>query len=152
MDPSAQIAGARKAAGLTQAALARRSGTTQPAINRYERGQVRPRPATLERILRSSRKRRPSEVLAERRDEVLRFTRERGIDNVRVFGSVARGDDDAESDIDLLVAIPSTYSWFSRIGLQLDLSDLLGVSVDLGSESELHPRIKDRVLAEARPL
>ena len=83
---------------------------------------------------------------------MLRFSRERGIDNVRVFGSVARGDDDAESDIDLLVAIPSTYSWFSRIGLQLDLSDLLGVSVDLGSESELHPRIKDRVLAEARPL
>lgn len=152
MDPSAQIVEARKAAGLTQAALARRSRTTQSAINRYERGQVRPRPATLERILRSSRKRRPSEVLAERRDEVLAFAREHGISSVRVFGSVARGDDDVESDIDLLMDIPSDYSWFGLVGLQLELSDLLGVSVDVGSESDLHPRIKERVLAEARPL
>ncbi len=65
---------------------------------------------------------------------------------------MARGDDDSESDVDLLVDIPPTYSWFGRVGLQLDLSDLLGLPVDLGSESELHPRIKERVLAEARPL
>jgi predicted nucleotidyltransferase len=71
---------------------------------------------------------------------------------VLVFGSVARGDDEAGSDIDLLMDIPPTCSLFGLARLQRELTELLGVPVDLGSEADLHPRIRERVLAEARPL
>ncbi len=77
--PAQAIIQARRAAGLTQAELARRGHTSQPAINRYERGSVRPRPDTLRRLLESCRTQaaRPSEALEARRDEV------RGRDELR---------------------------------------------------------------------
>jgi uncharacterized protein len=148
------VALARKASGLTQAELAKRSRTSQPAINRYESGRVQPRPATLQRLLQACRQTapRPSDALQAHRDEVLAFAYRHGASSVMVFGSVARGEDDHESDIDLLMDIPPTYSLFKMAGLQQELSDLLGVAVDLGSADDLRPRIRDRVLAEARPL
>jgi uncharacterized protein len=153
-DAAATIARARRAAGLTQQQLAARSHTSQPAVNRYESGRVKPRPATLRRLLDACRTSapRPSEVLRARRDQVLAFARKHGASTVLVFGSVARGDDDAGSDVDLLMDIPPTYSVFTMARLQRELSDLLGVPVDLGSVDDLRPRIRERVLAEARPL
>jgi len=71
---------------------------------------------------------------------------------VRVFGSAARGTAGPESDLDLLVdAGPNTSSWFPA-GLMVDLEDLLGCRVDVAAEDTLHWVIRDRVLAEARPL
>ena len=71
---------------------------------------------------------------------------------MRVFGSVARGVDREGSDIDLLVDLPTGTSLLHIVGLQLDIEDALGVRVDLCTEPELHPDLRERILAEARPL
>lgn len=76
----------------------------------------------------------------------------RGASRVRVFGSVARGADHEGSDLDLLVDVPVGTSLLRLVGLQLELEEALGVKVDLCTEPELHPALKARVLAEARPL
>ena len=95
---------------------------------------------------------RPSQTLAAQRDRVLALAVARGADRVRVFGSVARETDHEGSDIDLLVDVPPGTSLLHLVGLQLDTEEALGIKVDLCTESELHPALKARVLAEARPL
>lgn len=145
---------ARRATGITQAELARRSRTSQSAVNRYENGRVVPRPATLRRLLQAcgGGPGRPSEALAAHRGDVLAFAREHGASTVKVFGSVARGEDGIGSDVDLLMDIPDSYSLFAMARIQRELSELLGVPVDVGSVQDLRPRIRERVLAEARDL
>jgi len=92
------------------------------------------------------------QAILERRDEILLIAARHGATNVRVFGSVARGTAGPESDLDLLIDVgPETTPWFPA-GLALDLEDLLGCEVDIVTERALHPVIRDRVLAEARPL
>lgn len=76
----------------------------------------------------------------------------RGARNVRVFGSVVKGLDEEGSDLDLLVDLPPGTSLLRIVGLQLDIEDALGVTVDLCTERELHPALKERILAEALPL
>ncbi len=95
---------------------------------------------------------RPSQALASQRDHVLALAAARGASSVRVFGSVAKGLDEEGSDLDLLVDLPAGTSLLRIVGLQLDIEDALGVKVDLCTERELHPALKERVLAEARPL
>ena len=95
---------------------------------------------------------RPSEALATRRDQVIRIAAARGARSVRVFGSVVKGLDREGSDLDLLVDLPPGTSLVHIVGLQLDIEDALGVKVDLCTERELHPALKERILAEARPL
>lgn len=95
---------------------------------------------------------RPSLALAARRSQVLVLAAARGASDVRVFGSVAKGLDREGSDLDLLVDVPTGTSLLEVVGLQLDLEDALGVKVDLCTERELHPSLKPRILAEARPL
>jgi hypothetical protein len=95
---------------------------------------------------------RPSEVLAVHRDRVLAIALDHGASNVRVFGSALRGDDRPDSDLDLLIDVPSGTSLLQIVGIELAIADALGVPVDLCTERELHPSIKERVLAEARPL
>ena len=91
-------------------------------------------------------------AILEHREEILRIAARHGATNVRVFGSVARGTAGPESDLDLLIDVgPKTSPWFPG-GLIADLEDLLGCPVDVATESSLHRRIRDRVLAEARPL
>ncbi|HRH86727.1 MAG TPA: nucleotidyltransferase family protein [Rubrivivax sp.] len=75
-----------------------------------------------------------------------------GASRVRVFGSTAKGLDRDGSDLDLLVEMPANTSLLSIVGLQQELSDALGVPVDLCTERELHPELKQRILAEARAL
>ena len=92
------------------------------------------------------------EILRGKREEILQIVRRHGADQVRVFGSVARGEAQADSDIDLLVRPgPNTSSWFPA-GLILELEDLLGRRVDVLTEGALHWYIRDRILAEAVPL
>ena len=92
------------------------------------------------------------DVLRERRDEILRIAARHGAHNVRVFGSVARGEAGPESDIDLLVDIGSrTSSWFP-IGLIDDLEQLLGRKVDVLTDGGVSPYLREQIYREAVPL
>lgn len=92
-------------------------------------------------------------LLIEKRNDILRIAAEHGASNVRVFGSVARGDDTETSDIDLLVDQDWTkLSAWGGMGLVIALEDLLGHKVDIATVEELKPRIRERVLREAIPL
>ena len=95
---------------------------------------------------------RPSEILSAQRDRILAIAAARGAGNVRVFGSAARQADREGSDLDLLVDVPAGSSLLDIAGLQIDIEEALGIKVDLCTEAELHPRLKERILAEARPL
>lgn len=95
---------------------------------------------------------RPSIALATHRDRVLALAAARGACKLRVFGSVATGRDREGSDLDLLVELPPGTSMLQIVGLQFEIEDALGVKVDLCTETELHPALKDRILSEARPL
>lgn len=90
--------------------------------------------------------------LAGRREAILRLCAAYGARNPRVYGSVARGEADARSDVDLLVEMEPGRSLFDLGGLQFDLERLLERPVDLVTECGLRARIRDRVLREAIPL
>jgi predicted nucleotidyltransferase len=92
------------------------------------------------------------ELRDRRREEIMRVAAHRGARNVRVFGSVARGDNDEKSDVDFLVEMEPGRTLFDLSGLLLDLESLLHVSVDVVTERGLRPRVRERVLAEAVPL
>ena len=91
-------------------------------------------------------------LLRAKRDEILQICAKYGARNVRVFGSVARGEADEQSDIDLLVEFEPNRSLRDHAGLWVELQELLGVKVDVVSERGLKPRIRQRVLQEAIPL
>ena len=86
------------------------------------------------------------------RDEILRLAARRGARNLRVFGSVARGDANENSDLDLLVEWEPGRSLLDHSGLVQDLQELLGVKVHVGTEKSLHWYVRDRILREATPL
>ena len=88
-------------------------------------------------------------LLGEKREEILRIAAGRGAHNVRVFGSVARGEADDESDIDFLVEMEPGRSLLDMGGLLMDLRDLLGREVDVFTAGTLKPRVRDRALREA---
>lgn len=93
-----------------------------------------------------------NELLQEKREDILRLASRRGAFNVRVFGSVARGEADARSDIDFLVDMQPGRSLFDLGGLLMDLQDLLGRDVDVVTTRGLRERIREQVLKEAIPL
>jgi uncharacterized protein len=90
--------------------------------------------------------------LARVRGEILALAARHGARNVRVFGSVARGEADAASDIDFLVDFETGRSLLDLAALLVDLEDLLGHPVDVVTEPGLKARIRQRVLAEAVPV
>jgi uncharacterized protein len=87
--------------------------------------------------------------LARVRAEILAAAARHGATNVRVFGSVARGDADAASDVDFLVDFEPGRSLLDLAGLVVELEDLLGHRVDVVTEPGLKARIRQRALAEA---
>jgi len=89
---------------------------------------------------------------AERREEILRLAQFRGAYNVRVFGSVARGEANDNSDLDLLVAWEPGRSLLDHAGLVQDLEDLLGMRVHVGTENSLHWYARANILREAKLL
>ena len=93
------------------------------------------------------------QLLKEKREDILAVAARHGAFNVRVFGSVARGEETEDSDIDLLIDYDLTKisAWFPG-GLLMDLQDLLDRKVDIVTEKGLSHLIKDRVLADAKSL
>jgi predicted nucleotidyltransferase len=92
------------------------------------------------------------ELLKDRREDILRIAAQHGAHNVRVFGSVARGEARSDSDVDLLVELESGRSLLDLGGLLMDLQTLLGREVDVVTDQGLRDRIRARVLQEAKPL
>lgn len=169
MNAATLIRISREAAGLSQDALAARAGTSQPAVSRYESGASSPSVETLDRLLaamgarlelRAAAAPRRLDVRTPRmaklranRDRVRRIAYRHGALNVRVFGSVARGEDGPESDVDLLVDLDVRRSGLLPLGAIADeLSALLGERVDVAPASALAPHVADSVHAEAVPL
>lgn len=92
------------------------------------------------------------EAVRTRRSDILEIARRHGAENIRIFGSVVRGEDTSDSDIDLLVdASGQTSAWFPA-GLILDLQELLGRKIDVITERGLSPFLRDRVMSEAEPI
>ena len=89
------------------------------------------------------------EMLQTKRDEIIAIAASHGASNVRVFGSVARGDAGASSDVDFLVEFDAAATLFDQVALIQDLEDLLGCKVDVVTANSLHWYIRDRVLDEA---
>lgn len=93
-----------------------------------------------------------SSTINQKREEILRIAARHGAGNVRIFGSMARGDAIEQSDLDLLVRFDVDRSLLDHGALIEDLRDLLGIKVDVVSEGLLKGRFGERILAEARPL
>lgn len=92
------------------------------------------------------------DTLKNKRSEILAIAARYGASNIRVFGSVARGEENPDSDIDFLVEIEPGRSLLDQIALMQDLERLLGCKVDVAEPDTLHEKIRDRVLQEAIPL
>ena len=90
--------------------------------------------------------------LQTKRREILDVAARHGARNVRLFGSTARGEARPDSDIDLLVEMDPGRSLLDLVGLGQDLEALLAHKVDVLTDASLHPALRDRILAEARPL
>ena len=89
------------------------------------------------------------ELLLPLREEILRITTKYGAYNVRVFGSVARGEAKEDSDVDFLLELEAQRSLFDYIALMQDLAELLGRQVDIAQPGDLHELIREKVLKEA---
>ncbi len=86
--------------------------------------------------------------ILSRREEILSLAEKHGAHNIRVFGSVIRGENTPESDIDFLVALDDDRSLLDHIALVRELEELLNCKVDVVSEDGLHKLIRSRVLSE----
>ena len=125
------------AAGMTQRQIARAVGRSQPEVGRLLRFQpTSPR----------------GRVLLDRRREVLRAASDAGFRDLRVFGSVVRGHDGPDSEIDFLVSPPPEATLLDLARLERTLSELLGSRVEVVPAGQLRPTVRDEVLAEAVPL
>lgn len=89
-----------------------------------------------------------SPSIAEIRRKVADVMRQRGVVRASVFGSVARGEASAESDVDFLVEFEKGRTLLDLFGLRLDLVEILGCDVDVATPKSLHPELRDRILGE----
>jgi predicted nucleotidyltransferase len=92
------------------------------------------------------------ELLVDKREEILRIAARHGAYNVRIFGSVARGEVGPTSDVDFLVEMEAGRSLLDMGGLLADLRELLGREVDVVTEESIYWLLRRRILKEARPL
>ena len=91
-------------------------------------------------------------LLKEKREQILAAAARHGATNVRIFGSVARGEADENSDIDILVTFEAGRSLLDHAALLIELEELLGCKVDVVSEKGLRPRMRETVMRDALPL
>ncbi|AFY85265.1 nucleotidyltransferase family protein [Oscillatoria acuminata] len=92
------------------------------------------------------------ELLQEKREEILKIATKHGAYNLRIFGSVARGEERQDSDVDFLVDMESDRNLLDRIGLMQDLEDLLGRKVDVATVKVLRDFCREGILKDAVPL
>ena len=92
------------------------------------------------------------ELLESRRNEILNLAARYGAKNIRVFGSVARGEGGPGSDLDLLVDMENGRNLLDLVGFWQDLEELLGCHVDVITEGGISPYLRERIYAEALPL
>jgi uncharacterized protein len=151
----------RKSAGITQTELAQRAGTSQAAVARYESGDVSPVVSTLERLLAAGGYRLGLQADSDaplvdhvraHRQQIIDLAAAKGAGNVRLFGSAARGQADAGSDIDFLVEFDTSRGLWPLIELADELEQLLGRPVDVAPVEILRDEVAERALAEAIPL
>lgn len=89
------------------------------------------------------------DLLKAKREEILKIAAKHGARNIRIFGSVSRGEADSESDLDILVEFLPGSTLLSQSAMIRELESLLGIKVDVVSDQGLRERIRDRVLREA---
>ena len=92
------------------------------------------------------------DLVHDHREEILRLAASHGAHNVRVFGSVVRGEERPDSDIDILVDVEPGRSLKDHAGLLVELREMLGRSVDVVPSDSLHWFIREKILQQARPL
>lgn len=170
MVPEAVTAGAllrqaRKEAGMSQQDLAARAGVTQSVISAYESGRRQPAVPTLAALIDATGselviglQRQPRRMgrlsgpvgrrVRRRRRDMVAAAAAHDVRNLRVFGSVARGQDRPDSDVDLLVDLPPGLSLFGLARVQAKLEAILGVRVDLVPARDLKPDVRERVKHE----
>ena len=88
-------------------------------------------------------------TLREKRDQILAIAREHGARNVRVFGSIARGEGKRDSDLDVLLELEKGRSLLDIVAIKQDLEDLLNAKVDVVTEAAVSPYIRDQILRQA---
>ena len=170
MTSGALIREARQRAGLSQTELARRAAVAQSVISTYETDRREPGLAMLGKLVEAAGHDlvvdvRPSTTLRRglpdtplgrrlrrRRRAVIETAARRGATNVRVFGSVARGEDTEQSDVDLLVDLGDDVGLVGLARLAREIGEIVGVDVDVVPAASLKSALRDRVLAEAIPL
>lgn len=141
----------RIAAGLSQSQLASAARVPQPNLSAYENGRRIPSPEVLMRIMRALAS-RPSARVDQHRDDIRALVADHRATDPRIFGSVARGEDGPDSDLDLLVDFTDEATLLDEVGLRLALSDLLRVEVDVIAADALRGEVRERVLREAVPV
>ncbi len=90
-----------------------------------------------------------AQLLGDKRQDILRLAAQHGATNVRVFGSLARGEARPDSDVDILITLDPDRSLLDLIALQQDLADLLNCNVDVVTEASVSPYIWPQVLRDA---
>jgi len=158
---------ARLSASLSQSEVARRANVAQSVISVYESGRREPALSTLERLVAATGHRLVLELetdlnarpglpdtpfgrrLRQRRKAILASARRHGASNVRVFGSVARGEETAQSDIDLLVDVAPGTGVFTLDKLEREIRDILGTHVDVAPSDSLRPNVRAEAESEA---
>jgi uncharacterized protein len=152
---------ARQRAGMSQVELAARAGVTQSVISAYESGRRQPSLPTLAALIAATgfelatTVRRPpgrlkmlsgpvGQRVRQRRHDLVAAAAARGVSGLRVFGSVARGEDRPDSDVDLLAQLPPGMSLFGLARLQAELEGIVGARVDLVPAADLKPEVRER--------
>ena len=152
---------ARRDAGLSQVALAARAGVTQSVISAYESGHRQPSLPTLAALVEAAGyelvaevRRQPRRLdrlsgpvgqrVRRRRRDIIAAAAAHGVSGLRVFGSVARGEDRPDSDVDLLADLPPGMSLFGLGRVQADLEAIVGTRVDLVPAEDLKPDVRPR--------
>lgn len=160
---------ARSRAGLTQSQLAAKAGITQSVISAYESGRRQPTLPTLASLVEAAGfdltigLRRSADPLyrltgplgrrvRRNRDALAAAVRAHGAANLRVFGSVARGEERPGSDIDFLVDLPSEMGLFGLGRLRTDLETIVGAPVDVVPATDVKPDIRTRVAGDLIPV
>ena len=158
---------ARRESRLSQSEVARRANVAQSVISAYESDQREPALTTLRRLMEATGHRlvitfdrdprsrpglpdtRLGRRLRQHRKALLASAARHGATNVRIFGSVARGEERPDSDIDMVVDISQKMGLVALIALENEFREILGVPIDLSDSSQLRPKVKIEVERDA---